>query len=403
MTQIVKIGNISTQIRGVSYSKSDVITNMQDGYLPVLRANNIQEQGLVLDDFVYVPESKISEKQRILAGDVIIAASSGSISLVGKAASAKEDINAGFGAFCKILRPNTELVDPRYFANYFQTQKYRQIISNLAAGANINNLKNEHLDDLEIPLPPLTEQRRIASILDQADELRQKRLQAIEKLDQLLQATFIDMFGDPKINPYNFNIEKLSKFYIDSKNGTKCGPFGSALKRHEYVENGIPVWSMDVITLSGEFIDKPSLWITNEKFKELESYSVEEGDVIISRAGTVGKMGVVHSQYEKSLISTNLIRLRFGNNLLPEYFVALMTYCKHRLSRLQTGADGAFTHMNTGILDNLEFPYPPIKKQKQFVDFLYRVNINKQILLKSGKRINDLFSSLQNQAFNGTL
>ena len=403
MTQIVKIGNISTQIRGVSYSKSDAVSNMQEGYLPVLRANNIQEQGLILEDFVYVPESKVSEKQRILAGDVVIAASSGSISLVGKAASAKEDINAGFGAFCKILRPNTELVDPRYFANYFQTQQYRQIISNLAAGANINNLKNEHLDDLEIPLPPLTEQRRIASILDQADELRQKRLQAIEKLDQLLQATFIDMFGDPKINPYNFNIEKLSKFYIDSKNGTKCGPFGSALKRHEYVENGIPVWSMDVITLSGEFIDKPSLWITNEKFKELESYSVEEGDVIISRAGTVGKMGVVHSQYEKSLISTNLIRLRFGNNLLPEYFVALMTYCKHRLSRLQTGADGAFTHMNTGILDNLEFPYPPIKKQKQFVDFLHRVNINKQILLKSGKRINDLFSSLQNQAFNGTL
>lgn len=270
-------------------------------------------------------------------------------------------------------------------------------------GGSLLRARPAFVAKIKIALPPLAEQRRIASILDQADVLRQKRQQAIEKLDQLLQATFIDMFGDPKINPYNFNIEKLSKFYIDSKNGTKCGPFGSALKRHEYVENGIPVWSMDVITLSGEFIDKPSLWITNEKFKELESYSVKEGDVIISRAGTVGKMGVVHSQYEKSLISTNLIRLRFGNNLLPEFFVVLMTYCKHRLSRLQTGADGAFTHMNTGILDNLEFPYPPIEKQKQFVDFLHKVNINKQILLKSGKRINDLFSSLQNQVFNGTL
>lgn len=225
MTQIVKIGNISTQIRGVSYSKSDVIANMQDGYLPVLRANNIQEQGLVLDDFVYVPESKISEKQRILAGDVIIAASSGSISLVGKAASAKENINAGFGAFCKILRPNTELVDPRYFANYFQTQKYRQIISNLAAGANINNLKNEHLDDLEIPLPPLSEQRRIAQILDKADELRQKRQQAIEKLDQLLQATFIDMFGDrtslvvQATNAFKANLPDSAPVnLVDSKN-----------------------------------------------------------------------------------------------------------------------------------------------------------------------------------------
>lgn len=80
-----------------------------------------------------------------------------------------------------------------------------------------------------------------------------------------------------------------------------------------------------------------------------------------------------------------------------------MTYCKHRLSRLQTGADGAFTHMNTGILDNLEFPYPLIDKQKQFVDFLYMVNNKKQIYLESSKRIDDLFASLQNQAFNGTL
>lgn len=180
-----------------------------------MRANNIQEQGLILDNLVYVPEHKISQKQRILSGDVIIAASSGSIDVVGKAASAKEDINAGFGAFCKILRPNTKLVDPRYFANYFQTKKYRQIISSLAAGANINNLRNEHLDDLEILLPPLSEQRRIASILDKADELRQKRQQAIEKLDQLLQATFIDMFGDPVSNPKGWDIFKSKSLFQD--------------------------------------------------------------------------------------------------------------------------------------------------------------------------------------------
>lgn len=122
MTHIVKIGDISSQIRGVSYSKNDAVLKKEEGYLPILRANNIQEQGLILDNLVYVPEHKISQKQRILSGDVIIAASSGSIDVVGKAASAKEDINAGFGAFCKILRPNTKLVDPRYFANYFQTK-----------------------------------------------------------------------------------------------------------------------------------------------------------------------------------------------------------------------------------------------------------------------------------------
>lgn len=277
MTQIVKIGNISTQIRGVSYSKSDVIANMQDGYLPVLRANNIQEQGLVLDDFVYVPESKISEKQRILAGDVIIAASSGSISLVGKAASAKENINAGFGAFCKILRPNTELVDPRYFANYFQTQKYRQIISNLAAGANINNLKNEHLDDLEIPLPPLSEQRRIAQILDKADELRQKRQQAIEKLDQLLQATFIDMFGDPVSNPKGWDLVKVGDV-VDEFIG------GKNIECPDERESKYKILKVSAVT-SKVYKPDESKFAPNN-FKPNPLAIVEQGDLLFSRANT---------------------------------------------------------------------------------------------------------------------
>ena len=85
-------------------------------------------------------------------------------------------------------------------------------------------------------------------------------------------------------------------------------------------------------------------------------------------------MAVVRSIHKQSLISTNLIRVRFNESLLlPEYFVSLMTFCKGRVGRLKTGPDGAFTHMNTGVLDNLSFPYPSIIRQNEFLDKLKKI------------------------------
>ncbi|HHM4359503.1 TPA: hypothetical protein ACRL9G_005574, partial [Pseudomonas aeruginosa] len=244
---------------------------------------------------------------------------------------------------------------------------------------------------------------RIAAILDKADAIRRKRQQAIQLADDFLRAVFLDMFGDPVTNPKGFKTRFLGDFYIDGKSGTKCGPFGSALKKDEYTESGIPIWGMDNITLSGEFIDAPSQWVSEEKYRELESYSLCQGDVIISRAGTVGKMGVVRSVSQCSLISTNLIRVRFGALLLPEYFVSLMTYCKGRVGRLKVGPDGAFTHMNVGVLDTLEFPYPPIHLQEKYLDVRRKVI---GVLKKEGNSKKSLactFDSLSQKAFSGQL
>ena len=202
---IVTIGSISEQIRGVSYSKTDASDIRLEGYLPILRAGNITESGLTFDDSVFVPSGKISNTQKIKKNDILIAASSGSLSVVGKAARALDDFNGGFGAFCKVLRPNAK-VDPAYFANYFFTSEYRRKISSVAAGANINNLRNSDIDDLEIPLPPLAEQKRLAAILDKADAIRRKRQQAIELADEFLRSVFLDMFGDPVTNPKGWEI-----------------------------------------------------------------------------------------------------------------------------------------------------------------------------------------------------
>ena len=198
--KVAAVRDISEQVRGVTYAKSEASAVPRSGYSPILRASNIGEHGLLLDDLIFVPNTNISRKQRIVPNDVVVAASSGSISVVGKTVQVRKGFDGGFGAFCKVLRPGPD-VDPHYFGHYFKTSSYRRVVSRLASGANINNLKKEHLDNLQIPLPPLAEQKRISGILDAANALWAKRREALVELDALLQSTFLDMFGDPVTNP----------------------------------------------------------------------------------------------------------------------------------------------------------------------------------------------------------
>ena len=302
-----------------------------------------------------------------------------------------------------IVRPASDQVNSKWLMYLINSKIFNYKITKFVTGTTRQRISKSNLAKLEVSTPSVEEQKRIAAILDKADVIRRKRWQAIELADEFLRSVFLDMFGDPVVNPHQFPKRTLKEFYIHEKTGTKCGPFGSALKKHEFQDTGVPVWNMDNITLTGNFIDNPSLWVSESKFLELEAYSVKQGDIIISRAGTVGKMGVVHSRFEQSLISTNLIRVRFGNELLPEFFISLMTYCKGKLGRLKTGPDGAFTHMNTGILDSLEFPYPPVDLQQKYLDI--KQSLQKKILKDkaAAESTETLFSSLSQKAFSGEL
>ena len=148
-------------IRGVSYAKGEASSEPDNGRVALLRANNIGD-GLNFEDLQYVPCMRVSDEQRLRVGDVVVAMSSGSKAVVGKAASLRDTWNGTFGAFCGVLRPNSD-VDSGFFGAYFQTKEYRTAISEASAGTNINNLKREYFQVQSIPLPPLAEQKRIVA------------------------------------------------------------------------------------------------------------------------------------------------------------------------------------------------------------------------------------------------
>lgn len=302
------------------------------------------------------------------------------------------------------LKSNADCHIP-YLERYLRSPQARSLYASRMQGAvaRRRSLTKTDFLNLEVPFPPLDDQIRIAHLLGKVEGLIAQRKQHLKQLDDLLKSVFLEMFGDPIVNPLGFPVRRLSEFYINPKEGTKCGPFGSALKKEELVESGVPVWNMDNIGSGGQMVLPFRMWITSDKYDDLATYSVEDGDIVISRAGTVGKMCVVHMQGQPAIISTNLIRLRLGAKLRPLHFVSLMLYCKGRVGRLKTGADGAFTHMNTGVLDSLEFPYPPIELQEQFAEIADKVKGIKSRYQKSFTDLESLYSALSQKAFKGEL
>ncbi len=288
------------------------------------------------------------------------------------------------------------------FLGFYLKSKF-DYLRQTATGATIPHISRSALESIPLPTVEFDDQIRIAHLLGKVEGLIAQRKQHLQQLDDLLKSVFLEMFGDPILNPHGFPVRKLSEFYVNPKEGTKCGPFGSALKKDELVDAGVPVWNMDNIASDGQMVIPFRMWITDEKYKELTAYSVKDGDIIISRAGTVGKMCVARMNEQPAIISTNLIRVRLGDELRPLHFVSLMLYCKGRVGRLKTGADGTFTHMNTGVLDSLEFPYPSVELQDQFAAVVKKVEALKSRYQQSLTDLEALYGALSQQAFNGEL
>jgi type I restriction enzyme S subunit len=165
VARTVSMGEVADVVRGVTYKKDQAKSAGEDGFVPILRATNIQGR-LTFDDLVYVPEHVVRSEQRLRPGDIVLAASSGSASVVGKSAVLTDAWDGSFGAFCAVLRAK-DIVDAGYLAAFVSSPEIRSRWSKLAAGTNINNLKREHITGTLVPLPPLDEQRRIVQEVEE--------------------------------------------------------------------------------------------------------------------------------------------------------------------------------------------------------------------------------------------
>lgn len=396
---VMKIGALCEQIRGVTYSKDESSRVPKDGYVPILRANNITEQGLCFDDLVYVPKSRVAARQYVRENDVVVAASSGSIEVVGKAARAVGSFNGGFGAFCKVLRPN-EKVHPAYFSHYFKTTEYRRRVSSLAEGANINNLRNEHIDEIEIKVPTLEEQRRIAAILDKADALRAKRREAIGKLDQLLQSGFIEMFGDPVTNPKGWPDEIILGDVADIVSGITKGRRATGKVR------SVPY--LAVANVQDRHLKLGVIKTIEATESEIKKYRLVANDLLLTEGGDPDKLGR-GALWDASIIDcihqNHVFRVRITSDAVNPVFlnwlVGSMRGKKYflRSAKQTTG----IASINMSQLKKFPLLVPPAEMQKKFAQLVSRIEVDRQRLIEASMSTERLFHSLQQMGFTGRI
>ena len=362
---MVRLGDIIEQIRGVSYKLSDLSDTLNDNSVILLRANNIQDGKIVLDDVLYVSKSKVNESQYLKQGDILVCTSSGSKELVGKAAFIDKDLPMVFGAFCKVVRPKIECC--KYIGHFFQSPYYRNHISAASAGANINNLRNEHISNLYIPLPSLNEQRHIAAVLDKVSDLIAKRKQQLDKLDEMTKAKFVEMFGEPISNPHEWKQVALRE--LTTKIGSGATPRGG---RESYQSEGITlIRSMNVY--DGRFEYKDLAHITDQQAKQLENVTVMKGDVLINITGaSVARSCVVPNNVLPARVNQHVAIVRcIPGKLDPIFTNNLFINDSFKRLLLNIGESGGATRqaITKQQLEALTIIVPPVELQQKFSSF----------------------------------
>ena len=260
-------------------------------------------------------------------------------------------------------------------------------------GGSLLRARPAFVAKIKIALPPLAEQRRIASILDQADELRQKRQQAIEKLDQLLQATFIDMFGDPVSNPKGWEVCKLGNLVSIKGGGTPSRNID------EYWNGDIP-WVTVKDFKENLFINGAIESITIAGVNNSATNIIPKGTLIMPTRMGLGKIALT---IEDVAINQDIKALFIKDNkkISQGFLLYFLLFIKHQIISLGKGA--TVKGITLEELNAIKTINPSLDLQEKWSKIALSIEDQKQNLYKQLDMQNQFFSSLQNQAFSGTL
>ncbi|MDQ2917802.1 MAG: restriction endonuclease subunit S, partial [Pseudomonadota bacterium] len=292
-------------------------------------------------------------------------------------------------------------LDRGYLAWYLLTPHMVAFANSRATGVNLPRMSPRTLAELKIPLPPISEQRRIAETLDKADALRAKRCAGLAQLDTLTQSIFLDMFGDPVTNPKQWPQADMSQV-VYGEYGVKAGPFGSSLKKEHYTDKGYRVYGQEQL-IAGRF-DVGNYYIGEKKYRQLKTCAVAEGDVLISLVGSFGKILVVPRGIEEGIINPRLLKITPNRKLITPYFLAALlalSTIQSEFGRMSHG--GTMGVLNAGLLKELRVILPPVDLQHDFLRRILAAQALRVVHETSLVQLDGLFASLQYRAFRGEL
>ena len=269
--------------------------------------------------------------------------------------------------------------------------QFMQTVSGV--GGSLLRARPAQVAKIQIPLPPLTEQRRIAAILDKADALRTKRREALAQLDRLAQAIFVDMFGDLFVNSKNYPISRLGDA-CDVRDGTHDSPL--------YVSDGYPLVTSKNLR-NGKIDTADVNYISEVDYNEINRRSkVDFGDILLPMIGTIGNPVLVDEQPSFAIKNMALIKFKTKSPTREFVFQFLRGDCFDRLVASKNKG-GTQKFLALGEIRGLPTPVPPEASQNEFSQRVQAIAHARKRYEEALDATNALFASLQHRAFSGEL
>ena len=389
---MAKLGECFSVIRnGASIRQTDGA-----GGFPITRIETIADKTINREKFGYAGIYDLAQyRDYILQDGDILMSHINSEKHLGKVAlySKQDDEQIIHGMNLLMLRADTQKVIPEYAKYYFESQKFlRQIGRITKKSVNQASFTVTALKELEIPLASIIVQRDISKKLKKVDWLVSLRKQQLAKLDELVKARFVEMFGTFPANPFRWSIGKIQDVVSDVRYGSS----------RPAVEGGkYPYLRMNNITYSGE-LDLRDTKRIDIPDSELDKCTVRRGDVLFNRTNSkelVGKT-CVYNRDELMVLAGFVIRVRVNERIRPEVLSAFlnMDFSKRMLIGMCKTAIGQ-ANINAKELQNIDLYIPPIELQDQFVTLKNKIDQQKQTVQQSLEKLELMKKALMQEYF----
>ena len=397
MINVAPLADVFEFIRNGKSVKQDEST----GGLPITRIETIADGTVDCSRVGYAGLQKQGNEKWLLQRGDILFSHINSVEHIGKCALFEgHPENLIHGMNLLALRPKKQVLDARYAYRAMSSPNFRASLQQFVNKAvNQASISTTNLKSLVISLPPLGEQRRIAAILDKADALRRKRERVLDLLDNLAEAIFLEIFGDPVSNPKGLPVVKLGS--IVSKIGSGATPKGGDAA---YKRTGISlVRSMNV--RDEGFLSKGLAFIDDTQAAKLANVTLEPDDVLLNITGaSVARVCLCPAEILPARVNQHVSIIRPKDKSLNAFLAAALKMPAMKAKLLGVAESGATRQAITKAqIEEVAVPLPPSDQVLKYQELTERQHIARGLVVKSMEVDNSLFSALQSRAFSGQL
>ena len=292
------------------------------------------------------------------------------------------NVDTAFGLVAK-----REVLLPRYLYYFCRNYDFER----LNKAVTIPSLTKSDLLKIEITLPSLEIQEKIVNRLLKIEEVIQARQQQLQKLDDLVKARFVEMFGDPVTNPHGFEKVTLSDLAE-----IKIGPFGSLLHKEDYIEGGHALVNPSHI-IDGKVSVDENLTVSDDKFAELSAYHLQVGDVVMGRRGEMGRCAVVLD--DGLLCGTGSLLIRTKGEVTADYIQKIISFPSFKKTIEDMAVGQTMPNLNVPIVSGFQIIKPPMEVQSAYYKFVEQLDKSKVAVQTALDEAQLLFDSLMQKYF----